>query len=156
VRPLAICLLAGCAAPTATAAPPSGCLEIVSHGHGRGAHSHLLKDHVEVPFDLVPATAGDPAAQSLALRARREDRAVWAFVGAMPTLFVGAIIVGVSGTDRPRHLEPWAKEAMGTLLGGVVLSLGIAVGLAAASGRHEEAAIRRFNDDLGCGHSSSM
>jgi hypothetical protein len=143
-------VLAGCAAPSTLAPQPPGCLEVVRTGSGKHSHSHLMKNGGEIPYDVKAATAGDPEAQKLIVRGENEQRAGYGFLAAAPALFLGAFISGWVGTDRPKHLEPWAQVTVPTLLGSEMLSLGIAVTLAIVSGQSEKAAIERYNQDQGC------
>jgi hypothetical protein len=145
-----VLLLAGCATTSAFAPPPSGCLEVVRHGYGKHSHSHLMKNGEEIPYDVVQATAADPEAQRLAVRAENESRAGLGFVAAAPALFLGAFVSGWVGTDRPKHLEPWAQVTVPTLLASEVLSIGISLGLLLGSNRTQQKAIERYNQDQGC------
>jgi hypothetical protein len=148
VRLLAVALLvAGCASLPPRVEPAGdggGCLEWVRRGGRRGARE-LQRDGVAIAPDLVAATAGSPEAQALARRARNEQAAILPTIGFAPVWFTGAFITAMVGSDRPRHLEPWAETTVGALLGGELLTIAIAATLAVAGDRHQRAALQRHN-----------
>lgn len=138
-----LCLLAGCVHPISATSPPGGCLEL---RHGRKG-SYLVKNGEMIRSEIVEATAGDPAAQKLALQSENEMRAAFGFIAAVPALLLGAVVsIGV-GTDRPKHLEPWAQATVPSLVAGELLTIGIVTALASASTHSERKAIERFNQD---------